>query len=833
MAYIINHTKISFLKNNIIRFEYSPNDNFTNSSTLFVKNKKVSNESYQLEDLVGDLKLINYQDLTLIFDANKPIDTIQIYQGEKVIYKFKSKANTGELPAPNKTPFVFLLNDSPRLILAEEGYNEYGNYIVDKHARDIYLLICRNDFKYLRKQFISLTGHNDMPRIKTFGLFHSRYYPYSEKDVYNIVDKYKKNKIPLDNFVLDTDWRISLDKQGIGYDVNTKLFPDISRLFKNLHAKNIEVVFNDHPLPLNKGKDVFSIEERSYRYTNLTKYLGLGLDIWWYDRNWSASLISPSKRLKKEVLGAYIYHNISEQFYQSFSLDSEVYTRPVTMSNISEITNGQYQYICDSYAHTLAFQWSGDIYAEPRKLKEEIKNMINCANNMLGYYSSDIGGHIGIESKEMFIRWYQYGCFSPILRPHVTFLEEKSREPWAYDSETLDTIREYIYMRYRLLNVFYTSAYKHYLDGLGIVKPLSFYDTKDNKCLNNYSSYLIDDKILVSPITNSQMCEIKDDNIIGQIKLTYFDNSGKRPKKIKEFKTNSFLELGNIKIDDSLKENVSITHEMKLKFKHDVDLYYQLDNPSYKSKLYIDGRLALKQSENKTGFNFAKTLKKDKQYEIIFDTPYLDEGINNIVYTINDKNKKENIYLPRGEWFDVAHQNVYQGHRFVKKAYNDKQMPLFVKAGTLLALYSKVDNISNMSLKDICYDFYPSKIEFTKDYFYEDDGVSTAYRVGVYRLNPYELSFKDNTYIVKLEKSNNNLDDDLTYRNVRFKMHVFDGEKIENVFINDEPAKYINHHHKKDALPFNATGFSVDSKTLTFKFRQDIRKDYIIKIKIK
>lgn len=832
MANIFNHTKISFLKNNIIRFEYVPDDKFTSRPTLFVPNKRYDCNAYQVGTVPGSsLYQINYQDLLITFDPLKPIDTVQIYHNNELVYHYVGKSNSGELPIPSKTPFVFLLNDSPRVILPEEGYNPNGEYFVDKHSRDIYLLICRNDFKLLRQQYISLTGMNEMPRIKNFGLFHSHYKRYTEKDVYNLVEKYKKNKIPLDNFVLDTDWRVSLFKAGVGYDVDTKCFPDISRVYRNLHKQNIEVLMNDHPQPIKKGVDVFSLEERTYRYENLTKFLGLGMDYWWYDRNWSTHLYSPSKRLACETLGTHLFNDVTKQFYQSFSLDSEVYTRPVIMSNIVEICNGKYDHLKDSYTHTSTIQWSGDTQGNGHFLAQEIKNMIRCSNNMLGYYSSDIGGHQAVIPKETFIRWYQYGCFSPILRPHCCDIIS-GRQPWVFGNDTMEIVKKYIYMRYRLLNVLYTSSYKHSFDGLGVIKPLSFNYPNDRKLINNYTSYLFGDNIFVKPIVNEIAKPLTKKNFIGKIKVSYYQMNGKKASKLKDYSIKPTNLMNACEFENG--ENIKVVYRCKLTFDKDVDLYFSNSfSPMLEYKVYIDDKLTYSNKSFSTLSEYVRKLKKNKQYNVRVESMYIANNVFTFAVNPTKKKFKEKIYLPEGEWYDVTLGNVYQGGRYVKKNYSIEEMPLFVKAGALLPLYSKVDNISKMSLKDICYDFYPSRNVKTHDFFYEDDGKTTGYKVDVCRKNYYDIKFVDNQYIVDLHSSENNLDDDINIRNVMFKMHVRDSEKIESVTINGNNVKFYNHDHHKEAVPFNSTAFALDSKTMNFKFKQDIRKEYQIIIKVK
>nr|MCR4880161.1 hypothetical protein [Bacilli bacterium] len=282
--YIFKNMRISLLEDNILRFEYAPNGNYSNEETLFIAKKKERN--FKLE--VGQRERIwfNYEDLVVVFDYDDPFRSLEVYKGDERVYRFKSIRNSGELPLPNKTPYIFPIMDTPRIIIPRGGYSEGSNFIYERDNKDLFLLICKNDYKTLRKQYISLTGTNDMPRIKTLGLFNSRYYAWSEKTAKEMINKYKEHNIPLDNFVLDTDWRDSSKKNGVGYDVNTSLFPNISRFYQYAHAHNIEVIMNDHPNPVSRKLNVLSPEEIAFRKENLTKYFVLGLDSWWYDRNW-------------------------------------------------------------------------------------------------------------------------------------------------------------------------------------------------------------------------------------------------------------------------------------------------------------------------------------------------------------------------------------------------------------------------------------------------------------------------------------------------------------------------------------------------------------------
>ena len=204
-----------------------------------------------------------------------------------------------------------------------------------------------------------------------------------------------------------------------------------------------------------------------------------------------------------------------------------------------------------------------------------------------------------------------------------------------------------------------------------------------------------------------------------------------------------------------------------------------------------------------------------------------------VIYKVSKPTAKTKVYLPEGEWFNIFHRNVYQGKRYVKEKYKIDETPIFVKAGSLIPLYKKITNTSKLSFKTVIYDYYTSKKEVVDDFFYEDDGISTAYHIGEYRKNEYKTYFKDDRYIIEFKGNPKLLDDELKVREVFFKAHIRDNETIEKVLINGEPIRFKRHDHARKAVPFLDPKFARDSKTVSFKFRHVIKDNYKIELVIK
>ena len=808
------HLKIYSLENNIIRFEYSPNDHFTTQESLFVAHKKISNE--ELDFKIDSKVTFGYKGYSFFFEEDKPLETFKIYRGDKIVYSYRDIKNSWELPLPNKTPEIFPLMDSPRLLIPSDGYTKDNEgFILEKDVKDLFILICEKDHLLLRRQFISLTGKNKLPRLKNFGLFASRDFKHSKKSAIEMIQKYESHNIPLDTFVIDKEWE---DPEQPEYTVNEKLFPNIEDFFRFAHKRGIQVLMNNQPVSVSDSSTVLDNEEIDFRNSNLIKLYSLGLDGWWYTNNPKGKLRSPDRNISPKSLENYAYFDISRQFNLGFTLDPDVYERALVMTGGSP----------DSRSHSYPLQYGEHSHADEQSLREEIQKLNKMVNNMVAYYSSDIGGYEGNPSKNQFIRWFEFGAFSPVLRPHCSSSEKKTREPWSFDKSTFDICKTYINMRYALLNVFYTASFKNIENGLGVCSPLSLYYPKDKKCYKEDASFMLGNSILVSPVCGAEKPHsLKKNHFVNGLRLTIYPNPDfKGPKSFTRV-VKSFTDIN--KFYNSVKAKYPKTKAFSFRFKGDLKLKHESQlsiKNLVKSRVFLNNKEVFNDfnSHSKT-FNEVAKLKRNKTYKIVVEavqsrrTKLLDL----VFYKVSKPISKTKIYLPEGEWFNIFHRNVYQGRRYVKEKYKIDETPIFVRAGSLIPLYKKIANTSKLSFKTVIYDYYTSKKEVVDDFFYEDDGISTAYQIGEYRKNEYKTYFEKDRYVVELNGNPKLLDDELKVREVFFKAHIRDNETVDKVLINGEPVKFKRHDHTRKAVPFLDPKFARDSKTLSFKFRHVIK----------
>ena len=831
--FIFNNVRVQLLSDDVVRIECKKADKFCDENTFFIPNK----EQYANTAAVytQEENAICFGEYKLCVPENaKSLAGVSLEKNGKKIYSYKKLANSGVLPPLDKTPEVFAISDTPRIIVPEGGYSKErkGNYKVTENVQDIYILLCQKSAKKLRKLYTELTGRCELVRLSTLGGWNSKYYAYNEEEAKRLILDYEAHNVPLDVMVIDTDWRSC--EHGWGYDINTKLFPNMKRFMDFAHEHGVEVCFNDHPEPVN-GTNVFAREEIAYRESSLQSLMEKGLDIWWYDRNWTTRLISPSKNLRWETLGLYLFEDVTRHYWQSVAKNNEIYRRPVIMGNVVNVVNGCIEKIYDSASHRYSIQWTGDIASDPDALAQEVATLIKTGNDGIAYCNADCGGHTGNPNKEGFIRWMQFGTLSPVFRPHCTNIVTRTREPWVYDEETLEIVREYNNLRYRLLPVIYKNAYENHLTGEPIFKALGWEYPADKRALKRTDEYMLGNDVLIKPIAGRIPVPVEKKHFTKPVKATYFDGTELKGEPIAK------AEYGNLDIilNHTSPEkgvpvyNFSARFETEVKFDKDVELIVRCDDGS---TVYIDGEKVFEDKTLHSAMNFPiKVIEGGKPHEI--EIEYFQAGgeaaIGLYFYDVKTESKPD-IYLPAGKWLDPFDGKIYNGGKTVSKKYGLRETPMFIRLGALLPLAYEAKNTKEQKWDKIVFDFYPCKDSCDKGYLYEDDTETTAYKHGQFRKTAYEAYYceEENAFVIKLHAADGSFAGEKCFkqREIAVKYHILKGaDSVKKITVNGE--NYVFSKTPKDggAFPLGSAETAADGKVICAKLRTETDCEYELK----
>lgn len=106
----------------------------------------------------------------------------------------------------------------------------------------------------------------------------------------------------------------------------------------------------------------------------------------------------------------------------------------------------------------------------------------------------------------------------------------------------------------------------------------------------------------------------------------------------------------------------------------------------------------------------------------------------------------QNIYLPRGDWYSFDTGEKIPGGQWVQQSFTLNQMPIFIKAGTILPLaneaqYSSIQNFQTLNIR-----VYPGKDGSFE--LYEDEGDNYNYEQGKYSTIKFSWDDKNRTLTI-------------------------------------------------------------------------------------
>ncbi len=834
--FVFQNIRIQFLSEGIVRLEYNENGKFCDENTFFIPNKaRFAHTAVAFAQDNGSICFGEYE-LSLPQDA-KSLSGLQLYKNGQPVYAYEALVNSGELPPLDQTPEVFALADNPRILVPEGGYSaqRQGEYEIEEEVQDIYLLLCRKNAKLLRRLYVELTGRSEMVRLSTLGGWNSKYYAYNEEEAKQLILDYEKHGVPLDVMVIDTDWRSC--ENGWGYDINTKLFPDMERFLKFAHDHGVEIMFNDHPEPVD-GAQVFAPEEIAYREKNLQRLMDMGLDIWWYDRNWSTNLVSPTKKVRWESFGLYLFQDITRHYWQKQAQNQDIYRRPVIMGNVVNIPNGTYQSITDSASHRYSIQWTGDIDSEPYSLAQEVANLLRCGNNAIPYANADCGGHLGNPDKEGFIRWMQFGTLSPVFRPHCTNYVKRFREPWVYDEETLEIVRAYNHLRYRLLPILYRNTYQNYVTGDPIFKSLAFEYPDDKTAAACTKQYMLGNDLLIRPIAGPNPTLMEPKRFTKPVNAVYFNGTELQGEPIAKAQYDKL----NIALNHTAPEagvpvyNFSARFDTEVLFDQDVELMVLCDDGA---TVWVDGEKVFEDHTLHSAMYFPlNVLSGGKPHKL--EIEYFQAGGEaaiGLYYCEIDRDEQTHTYLPAGKWMDVFNGKIDSGEKTVSRNYGLREMPLFVRLGALLPLAYEAKNTKEQKWDRLVYDFYPSRDASDRGYLYEDDTETTAYQLGAFRLSAYEAAYcpQCQAFVVNIHATQGGFDGEKCFqkRKIVLRYHLLEGaDSVKKVTVNGEAVPFTRFDKDSAAFPLNSGNAVPDSAVLSVPLEIDVCKEYELKFHI-
>jgi alpha-glucosidase (family GH31 glycosyl hydrolase) len=406
----------------------------------------------------------------------------------------------------------------------KEGEKSPWPWVMERPAgdrQDWYFFGYGHEYRKALGDYVKVAGKIPLPPRFAFGTWWSRYWDYSDQEIEEIIHGFRQNSTPLDVFVIDMGWHISLEQlkamgQGdknnqdqsghflgwSGYTWNKVLFPDPGGFLDRLHADHLKTSLNLHPAsgiqpweasypamakamgidPATKKYVPYDITNKKFaeNYFNLVLHPleKQGIDFWWLD--WQQEQNTKMANVKPTWWINYVHFTDQEREGK----------RPLLFHRWGGLGNHRYQ-----------IGFSGDTVSVWDSLAFQPWFTSTAANVGYAYWSHDIGGHMpGAVEPELFTRWVEFGAFSPILRTHTTKNPESERRIWAYPEPFSSILRSTFQLRYAMQPYIYTEARRTYDTGVAFLRPLYYDWPEANEAYENKSEYLFGDEMLVNPV---------------------------------------------------------------------------------------------------------------------------------------------------------------------------------------------------------------------------------------------------------------------------------------------------------------------------------------------
>lgn len=462
------------------KLEYTKDKPFSSSKLVPGGNLRVSLLSTDRVWYYGHPEVRNYFATASSFD--KMNDKIKLKKGLYSIDGFAS------------------LDDSASYVANEQGYFvPRTNKVID-----FYLFVYRKDFGLCLKDYFMLTGKPPLLPRYALGIWWSRNYPYNEDSLLTLISKFNRYQIPLSVLLLDKDWHLrnheKLKNLVTGYSFNKQLIPAPYEFISRIHSYGLKIGLNINPIE--------GVHPHEEMYSKMANYLELSekKNIPFVPLN-SKFLNAYFKLLLRplEVLGVDFFWN---DYYHENDLLSLWILNHYHFLDANRNKGKRGMLIARNpliASHRYGILYSGKTKVSWETLKFLPFYNLTSANIGISWWSHDIGGYYeGIEDGELYLRYVQLGTFSPIFRIHVDKGKYYKREPWLWNVQTFEIIKDYMQLRHRLIPYFYTEAYKYHKLGTPLIRPLyyKFPQIYDEPLYKN--EYFLGSELLVSPLTDKK-----------------------------------------------------------------------------------------------------------------------------------------------------------------------------------------------------------------------------------------------------------------------------------------------------------------------------------------
>lgn len=432
--------------------------------------------------------------------------------------------------------------------------NCYGTYLYTEADREMdFYFIAAKSMEEVIKGYRFLTGKASMLPKWAYGYLQSQERYETREEICSVAEEYRKRGLGLDGIVLDwCSWKDGFWGQK---EFDETRFPNPAEMVEKLHEQQVHFMisiwpnmsencpdyqqFSDAGLLLAAGNvyNAFSEEGRKLYWEQVEQaFYQKGVDAFWCD---SSEPYTPEwNHLRRQEPFAMfteyqkeVADHMPAWLTNAFALfhAKGIYEGQRGTASPSENNKRVFNLTRSAYTGQQRYgtvMWSGDTDASWKTFRRQIRNGLSFSASGMPYWTADIGAFFVKKGEpwywngdypdtlsdkgyqELFVRWFQWGCFLPLFRGHGT---DCRRELWQFETSDFpvyEALERMNHLRYEFMPYIYSLAGSVYLENRSFLYPLSFVYPGDENACEMEEEYLFGENLLVCPVTEPMYYDV-------------------------------------------------------------------------------------------------------------------------------------------------------------------------------------------------------------------------------------------------------------------------------------------------------------------------------------
>ncbi len=415
------------------------------------------------------------------------------------------------------------------------SFEAYGTKALD------YWLVAGDTPAEIEEAYAKATGTVPMMPEYGLGFWQCKLRYQTQEELLEVAREYKRRRLPIDLIVIDFfHW----PKQG-EWKFDPVYWPDPDGMVKELKGMGIELMVSIWPTVDRESENYGEMLEKGY-LIRTERGFRVGLNFEGATIHYDATNPGARQYLWEKAKKNYYEKGIrvfwldeAEPEYTAYDFDNYRYYRgtDLEVGNIYPVEyartfyEGMAQEGQEDIVNLLrcawagsqrygALVWSGDIASSFGSMRSQLAAGLNMGLAGIPWWTTDIGGFHGGDPndpgfRELFVRWFQWGAFCPVMRLHgdreprqpqvgttggATCCSGAANEVWSYGEEVYHICEKYMRMREEMRGYTRRLMQEAHKNGSPVMRTMFYEFPEDPKCWEVEDEYMYGDKLLVAPV---------------------------------------------------------------------------------------------------------------------------------------------------------------------------------------------------------------------------------------------------------------------------------------------------------------------------------------------